>query len=298
MDVNKFASGAVVEDSKDIREIVIDGTVEELCPAAAYQFNSEYRYGKITHETYLSNTCGMSRGVSVVLPANYSTDKSYAVLYMLHGIFGDEYSFVNDTNNKINEIVTNMTSQGYLGEIIVVYPNIYATTDAKMAPGFNAEAVAAYDNFANELVNDLMPYIASRYSVKRGRENTYLAGFSMGGRETMYITLLYPELFGYVCAIAPAPGLVPGRDWAMEHVGSMSEDELRFEDDVVQPDVFILCCGDSDKTVGKFPSSYHAIMERNGVRHIWYEIPGADHDNNAIRSGIYNLLKQIAYHRL
>ena len=137
--------------------------------------------------------------------------------------------------------------------------------------------------------------IESEYSVLTGRENTYLAGFSMGGRETIYITLKRPELFGYVCAISAAPGIVPSSDSFMVHPGQMQESEMRFEDGATEPEVFIICCGTNDSVVGTYPRSYHELLEKNGSDHVWYEIQGADHDNNAIKSGLYNLFKQIAF---
>jgi enterochelin esterase-like enzyme len=140
-----------------------------------------------------------------------------------------------------------------------------------------------------------MPYIESNYSVLTGRENTYLAGFSMGGRETIFITLQRPELFGYVCAISAAPGIVPAKDKFMVHEGQISEDEMKFADEATEPNVFIICCGTRDSVVGQFPKQYHELLETNGANHIWYEINGADHDNNAIKSGLFNLFKQIAF---
>ena len=112
----------------------------------------------------------------------------------------------------------------------------------------------------------------------------------MGGRETLFIGLSRPDLFGYIGAIAPAPGLVPGKDSFMTHVGQMQEDEVKYDEDDVLPEFLMVCCGTRDSVVGKFPQSYHEIFERNGVGHLWYEVPGADHDSNAIRSGIYNFL--------
>ena len=184
---------------------------------------------------------------------------------------------------------------GIIDETIIVCPNMYASTDPNQQPGFDAESVLPYDNFINDLINDLMPHIESEYSVLTGRENTYLAGFSMGGRETIFIMLKRPELFGYVCAISAAPGIVPTTDKFMSHDGQMEESEMKFAEDAVEPEVFILCCGTRDSVVGKYPLSYHEILETNGSDHIWYEISGADHDNNAIKSGLYNLFKQIGY---
>lgn len=274
---------------------VNDGLIEEKCPVTASNARPKVEYGKVTHGTYYSETCGMDRGYNILLPAGYSDEKKYPVLYMLHGIFGDENSFTNDSSNKIKEIVGNLAADGWIDETVVVFPNMYAKTDPAQQPGFTAEACLPYDNFVYDLVNDLMPFIESNYSVLTGRENTALAGFSMGGRETLYCSYMYPEKFAYVCAISPAPGLTPGKDNFMEHPGSITEDELRYAEDAVLPDRLMVCCGTKDSVVGKFPESYHEIFTRNGVEHTWWEIEGADHDNNAIKSGVYNLFKQIGF---
>ena len=274
--------------------IIINDEIEERCPASISETRKGVTYGAYTHGTYYSETCGMERGYSILLPADYSTEKQYPVLYLLHGIFGNEYSFSQDASNKIKEIVGNMAADGYIEETIIVCPDMYATTDPAQKPGFDGDSCLPYDNFINDLVNDLMPYIESEYSVLTGRENTYLAGFSMGGRETLFITLKKPELFGYVCAISAAPGIVATTDKFMTHPGSMEESEVKITEDAIAPEVLILCCGSKDSVVGQYPKSYHEMLDANGTEHIWYEIPGADHDNNAIKSGLYNLFKQIA----
>ncbi|MBR3058836.1 MAG: esterase family protein [Clostridiales bacterium] len=298
----KFATGFSAEEgstsSAGEKNAVSEGVqadgIEEQCPEEYSSTRSDVKYGEFTHGTYYSKTCGMKRGYSILLPAGYSDKKKYPVLYLLHGIFGDEYSFSGDASNKIKEIVGNMAADGLIEETIVVCPNMFAATDPSQKPGFDAEACLPYDNFINDLVNDLMPYIKSEYSVRVGREDTYLAGFSMGGRETIFITLKRPELFGYVCAISAAPGVVSTKDKFMSHPGQLEESEMKFADDAVVPEVFILCCGSRDSVVGTYPESYHELLKTNGAEHIWYEIEGADHDNNAIKSGIYNLFKKIS----
>ena len=94
-------------------------------------------------------------------------------------------------------------------------------------------------------------------------------------------------------AIAPAPGLTPGKDWAMTHPGQFAtEDELGFQ--IPDFETFVMiCCGDSDRTVGKFPLSYHNIMTKNGIAHDWFEVPAADHDSKAISTGYYNFLLRV-----
>ena len=307
-DKGSFATGIVTEDetlgteSEGAQESTdpvsaLNDEIEERCPVTVTATRSNVAYGEFTHGTYDSKTCGLERGYSILLPADYSADKQYPVLYLLHGIFGNEYSFSGDASNKIKEIVGNMAADGLIEETIVVCPNMYASSDPSQQPGFDAESCLPYDNFINDLVNDLMPHIESEYSVLTGRENTYLAGFSMGGRETLFIALQRPELFGYVCSISAAPGIVATTDKFMTHPGQLAESEVKFADDAVVPNKFILCCGTRDSVVGTYPKSYHELLEANGTDHIWYEVTGADHDNNVIKSGLYNLFKQIAYDR-
>lgn len=301
-EIDKFATGVSLEEAepeKAVEEekepVVLNNEIEEKCPYQAYAPRAGVKYGKFEHKTYYSSYCEMERGYNILLPDGYSENESYPVLYLLHGIFGNENSLSSDSGNKVKEIVGNFVDDGVLEKTIIVLPNMYATKDPKMQPAFTAEACQPYDDFVHELTECLMPHIEETYSVKTGRENTYLAGFSMGGRESIYISNQCPELFGYVCAISPAPGVTPGKDGFMEHPGSITEAELKYDEGVLRPDVLIICCGTKDSVVGLFPLSYHNIMTDNGVDHIWYEIDGADHDNNAIKSGLYNLFKQIAY---
>lgn len=289
-----FAGGFAADNGNTNGSRIFECGVEEFCPGELTADVDEAELGRVRSRSYFSTSCGLERRVNVLLPANMTEGRKYPVLYMLHGIFGDENSFLNDKNNKLPEITVNMVKKGICGETIIVFPNMYASFRADQKPGMNSEDIKPYDFFINDLVNDLMPFIEREFPVLTGRENTALAGFSMGGRETLFIALKHPELFANICSISAAPGLVPGRDWAMEHVGQLSEDEVRFAPDALLPDRFIVCCGTKDSVVGRFPLSYHELFEKNGIKHIWYEVTDADHDNNAIRSGYYNVLKQMA----
>lgn len=263
---------------------------ETDCPADVCKRLEDGNYGTVEHVTYHSETTGLDRGANILLPPDYSADKEYSVLYFLHGIFGDEYSLINDGNNKIPEILGNLAAEGKAREMIVVFPNMYASSDPNQKPAFDSEAVAPYDNFINDLVNDLIPFIESQYSISSDKADRAILGFSMGGRETLFIGVSRPDLFSCIGAISPAPGLTPAKDWAMTHEGQLQESELKITDADNLPKLLMICCGTKDSVVGTFPASYHEIMERNEVDHLWYEVPGADHNDQAIRSGLYNFV--------
>lgn len=264
--------------------------IEITMPSDLAKKRSDVGYGGLSKKTYYSTTCEKDRNVNILLPDGYTTDKKYPVMYVLHGIFGTEDSMTDSGTNIITPI-GNMIADGTAKEMIVVFPYMYASKTQDVCTAIDVENSAAYDNFVNDLVDDLMPFIEENYSIATGRENTAVAGFSMGGREALAIGIAKPELFGYICGIAPAPGLVPGKDWAMEHPGTYTEDEAKF--DKIMPTMFMVCSGDKDSVVGTFPKSYHELFDKNEVTHLWYEIPGSDHGNPAIQSGIYNFCKYV-----
>ena len=275
------------------QELMDTVEIEQFCPASASDNRSGVTYPRAEHIKYYSEFTKCDRWANVVLPANYDPTKKYPVIYMLHGIFCDEGTFLNDPAYRLVQICTNLAIDGLAKEMIIVFPNMYATGDPSLQPGFTNEQVLPYDNFIYDLTGSLMPYIEEHYPVLTGRENTAIAGFSMGGREALFIGLERPDLFGYVGAFSPAPGLSPGQDYAMKHPGQLTEDELTFEGKEYSPYLLLVCCGTADGTVGAFPKSYHQIFDRNGVKHIWYEIPGANHDATAVNSGFYNFVRYI-----
>lgn len=263
-----------------------------LCPSAYLTKREGVTYGIFVRESYYSDYCKRDRYYTILLPADYSADKKYPVVYLLHGIFGDENSFAGDA--KLPVLIGNLVADGLCNEFILVCPAMYAAGEGTaQQPAFDAEACIPYDRFANELVQCLMPHINKTYSVIEGREGTGIGGFSMGGRETLYTCMLYPELFKYVCAMAPAPGMTPAKDKFMSHPGSLQEDQVKFAEGTMIPDRIIICCGTKDSVVGTFPKGYHELFVKNGIEHFWYEVPGADHDMTTQYSGMYNFFQLI-----
>lgn len=233
----------------------------------------------------------------VVLPDGYdkpeNKDKKYPVLYVLHGFFGHRYSMMVDSG--CDTVIANMMADGTAEEMIVVYPHIYAfNSDRKQAVNFSdKQDIAAYDRFLVVIEKDLMPYMAKNYRVAEGRENTAVFGFSMGGRESLAIGFTYPDKFGYIGAVCPAPGLVPAQDWANKHEG-----QFKNESDVIFPDgkepyLLMVAAADKDGVVGSFPEEYHKLFDRNKLEHVYYVVKDSDHGNPAIQSMTYNFVKNI-----
>jgi enterochelin esterase-like enzyme len=245
-------------------------------------------YGTIETISYDSKTTQSTRQCNVLLPPDYDETKSYPVLYLLHGIGGTHTEWLGGSPANI---IGNLIASGEAQEMIVVMPNVRAmANDSVPADVLSQENIDAFDNFINDLRDDLMPYIESHYAVKTGRENTAIAGLSMGGRESLYIGFTMLDTFGYIGAFSPAPGLLPYSQ--LGYTGQLTEAEFTVPEGSPTPKLVLICNGENDNTVGTVPTTYHEALVKNNVEHIWYTIPG-DHDFTVWKNGLYNFAKRI-----
>ncbi|WP_278291443.1 alpha/beta hydrolase [Ruminococcus flavefaciens] len=246
---------------------------------------------KVEKKTYNCKFTGGQKSCNVILPPNYSPSKQYPVMYVLHGIGGDENSMVSGMG--VQELMAGLVSSGKAEEMIIVLPSQYTSKNGNGGGGFgiNQETCAAYDNFLYDISDSLIPYIEANYPVKTGRENRAITGFSMGGREAIYIGLMRPDLFGYVGGACPAPGITPGSDMFMTHPGCMQESEMKFRNVGPEPAVFMITGGTNDSVVGTFPKQYSDILTRNGVEHVYQSIPGGGHGADSVKPHLYTFMR-------
>jgi predicted alpha/beta superfamily hydrolase len=164
----------------------------------------------------------VSRSVDVWLPENYSIQKKYAVLYMHDGqnLF-DATTTWNQQEWMIDEVATRLMKKEITKNFIVVgihsipgirwqdlYPekamNFLSKEDKdrlyEEARKNNFNINLTGDEYLRFIVQELKPYIDTTYSVYKNKENTYVAGSSMGGLMSMYAVAEYPTIFqGAAC---------------------------------------------------------------------------------------------------
>eukprot|EP00833_Pecoramyces_ruminatium_P012959 jgi/Orpsp1_1/1186991/evm.model.d7180000054674.1 len=242
--------------------------------------------------TYSSDITESGRKLNVIFPPNFSTDKEYPVLYLLHGIDADE-TFYNDEKYGAINIPANLAKKGQAKEMLIVIPSEYAPLPGTHPEGLTQEHFDVYDNFINELLNNIKPFIEENFPVAKGRENTAIAGFSMGGRNALYIGYTRPDLFGYVAGFSPAWGVTPYEYYGMK--GLFPTDKaFRIQEPVeYTPYVTLICTGTSDSIVLDFPYQYHNILTANQQDHLYIEVEGADHNEDAVTVGIYNFVSTL-----
>ena len=242
--------------------------------------------------TYPSKTTGADRLCHVILPSGYTEEKTYPVLYLLHGIGGDHNEWLG--GNPL-EIISNLVAKKEASEMIVVIPNVRAMKeDAVPQEVFGPVNIAAFDNFINDLRDDLMPFIQKNFSIKTGREDTAIAGLSMGGRESLFIGFTMPEVFGYIGAFSPAPGLLPmeAKGPGPAFPGQFTEDTFRIPEGAPTPYFIMMCNGEQDEIVKYVTAHYEETLNANGVEHLYYTMPGG-HDFTVWKNGLYHFAKHI-----
>lgn len=258
-------------------------------PADYDKVDKTITYGTKFSETYYSTTTKKDRKVNIILPAGYTEEKKYPVLYLLHGIGGDENEWMS---GRPQYIVGNLTAKGQAKEMIIVIPNCRARANDAAVSEFTLEHYAAFDNFINDLRDNLMPYIKQHYSIAEGRENTAIAGLSMGGRESLNIGLNMPETFGYIAAFSPGYGVFAYEANGVAEKGLFTEETFRLPDEYKNNTLLLINNGSSEGGENALGGTCHKVLTKNDIPHLFYVTAGG-HEMRVWKHGLYNFATRI-----
>ena len=182
---------------------------------ASYYQVQDVPHGNVEQIWYRSGATGKDRRLSVYLPAAYDGKKKFPVLYLLHGSGGDENAWLE--LGKTARIMDNLIARGEAVPMIVVMPN--GNIGAQAAPGETPDNLAfrpvmsdqipsSYKNGTYEAsFGEIVSFIDGRYKTVRNRQSRAVAGLSMGGFHSLYISLNHPDLFSWTGLFSA--GLVP-----------------------------------------------------------------------------------------
>ncbi len=156
-------------------------------------------HGKIDSVAYPSTTVGNDRKVLIYTPPGYTKNKKYPVLYLLHGIGGDEKEWFN--GGQPHHILDNLYAEGKIEPMIVVMPNGRAMKDDRATGNIMApDKVQAFATFEKDLLNDLIPFVEKNYATLTDREHRAIAGLSMGGGQSLNFGLGNLDRFSWIAA--------------------------------------------------------------------------------------------------
>lgn len=241
------------------------------------------QYGEDIEITYYSKVTNADKHAIVTLPCDYDESKSYPVLYLLHGMMCDHKSWLEKCNAKY--IVQNLNRDNGVKEMIIVSVNSIVTADETAPSIFDTAYTSAFDKTGEDIVGSLMPYVNSNYSTLQDRENTAIAGFSMGGRETMLTAFAYPEKFGYVGAFSAA-----GFDSSVISFSSTVPDFKTTEG--LEFKYLMLAIGSLDMSTGHITKALDVKLTQNGVAFEKRTYDGG-HDYYVWKCALYDFAQNI-----
>ena len=186
----------------------VDNLVFAPGPAASLYSVSAVPHGAVSTVWYPSKSLNKTRRMNVYTPPGYESGSGrYPVLYLLHGMGGDEAEWV--TAGRAPQILDNLIAQGRAKPMIIVMPNGHSSQDA--APDFvpvtNPAQVGGGSegmSFPESVVPDIMPFVEKSYRVVANRENRAVAGLSMGGAHALYAGLRNLDQFAWVAGFSGA----------------------------------------------------------------------------------------------
>jgi enterochelin esterase-like enzyme len=247
-------------------------------PPAGFRTRREnVPHGELTMVEYDSKTVGTRRKMLVYTPPGYSTDRKYPVLYLLHGIGGDETEWKRLCQPE--NILDNLLADGKIQPMIVVMPNGRAQKNDR-AEGNVFASAPAFANFENDLLEDVIPAIEAKYSVYKNCENRALAGLSMGGGQSLNFGLGHLDVFAWVGGFSSAPNTKPPAELVPDPAAAKRQLKLLY-----------LSCGNKDGLI-RISQNVHNYLKEHSIPHIW-NVDSHGHDADTWSKNLYNFTQHI-----
>ena len=254
--------------------IVLNADDKPAFPDPPAGFNEKREgipHGQLEMIEYDSKTVGTKRKMQVYTPPGYSKDKKYPVLYLLHGIGGDETEWPRLATPNV--ILDNLLADGKVVPMIVVLPNGRAQKNDR-AEGDVFASPPAFAIFERDLLDDVIPAIEARYSVKADREHRALAGLSMGGGQSLNFGLAHLDTFAWVGGFSSAPNTKPAAQLVPD--SALATQQLK---------LLWLSCGNKDGLI-RISQGVHAYLKEKNVPHVWH-VDADAHDATHWRNNLY-----------
>ncbi len=229
--------------------------------------------GKLELVEYNSTTVGIKRRARIYMPPGYSRDQEYPVLYLLHGIGGDENEWARSGAPDV--ILDNLYADKKAVPMIVVLPNGRAGKDVTARDSIPKQS-PAFAAFEQDLLKDLIPFIEKSYSVKANRESRALAGLSMGGGQSLNFGLGNLDTFAWVGGFSSAPNTKPPAELFKEPEQAIKKLRLLY-----------VACGDKDGLF-RISQGVHNMLDEKKVPHHYNVISGGGHDFKVWKGDLFH----------
>lgn len=265
-----------------------------------FNLDSSGRIVKITYPTkaYYGDGSELEKSAYVYLPPNYDETKQYNVLYLMHGIGGNEKEWgMTGSLSTVKIAMDNLIGYGDIEPFIIVTPNGRSSADFSNT---NADYNAFYE-FGKELRNDLIPYIDANfatyadyeeggYDLTAARDHRAMAGLSMGGMQTTNIGIgECLDILSWFGTFSAAPTSNTAAVTAKKLADYPKEYNIHF---------FYSMCGTEDGVAyNSAKTAVAGLCEKTdrlteGENFLWQEVAGA-HDFKVWYLGFYNFAQLV-----
>jgi enterochelin esterase-like enzyme len=262
------------------REITLGPDDKQVMPDPPKGFNEKregIERGTLEMVEYDSKTVGTRRKMQVYTPPGYSKARKYPVLYLLHGIGGDETEWQRFATPGV--ILDNLIADGRAEPIILVMPNGRAQPNDR-AEGDVFRHAPAFANFERDLLDDVIPAIEAKYSVLSDREHRALAGLSMGGGQALNFGLGHLDTFAWVGGFSSAPNTRTPPQLLPDAAAAKKQLKLLW-----------LSCGNKDGLI-YISQGVHEYLKEKDVAHIW-NVDSFAHDPPEWRANLYHFMQHV-----
>lgn len=234
-------------------------------------------HGEVRAVWYDSPTLGMKRRMMIYLPPGYEESRQkYPVFYLLHGTGGDETVWLEQGHAA--QVFDNLIANGQAEPMIVVMPNGHTDTPAApgMGPDNNEQPTFAHKQWMEGTFetsfNDIINWVDSHFRTRPVKRYRAIAGLSMGGYHSLYISVNQPEDFAYVGLFSAA-------------IGRMDKGKSKIYDDLESklitqfkqhPRLYWMGIG-KDDFLYKDNAEFRQLLDKNRLRYTYHE-SGAGHE--------------------
>lgn len=228
-------------------------------------------HGTVSRIWYDSPALGLERRMAVYTPAGYETSgKRYPVLYLLHGMGGDEEAWIS--LGRTAQILDNLIAQGKAKPMIVVMPNGNASQEA--APGESSRGMVpptmqlpkTMEGSYEQTFPEIVKFIDKNYRTIKSKSGRAIAGLSMGGFHSLHISKQYPDMFNYIGLFSAA--IMPNKEVSSPIYENM-EGKLKVQFDK-NPALYWIAIGKTD-FLYKANEEYRKLLDEKGYKYTYYE---------------------------
>lgn len=272
MDGIKISDPSNVFMSRDVVTIsnlfMIDGKESEL-----YKVQN-VPHGSLSKVWYHSEKLNADRRITVYTPAGYETNgQRYPVLYLLHGMGGDEDSW--STLGRAAQILDNLIVQGKAKPMIVVMTN--GNSDLQAAWGESPtgyvtptiELPKTTDGSFEDAFPEVVAFVDKAYRTITKKESRAIAGLSMGGFHSMQISKEYPTLFNYIGLFSASARFKGRKD---SHIYENCEAKIKTQF-AQKPALYWIAIG-KDDFLYEENQKFRSFLDANGFQYTYVESEG------------------------